>query len=824
MEKFNILLLDTKARNPNHYICIALRYALASLPNVAKVVHAEAFDAIKRAEEEQCNLFVAFDGEELDYPLCHKLAELCGASVLWVTEDPYEISKNQANAGIFDLVFTNDSGSVTFYGEKGRHLPLAGCDRLHYLPFIEDIGKLRYDVFFGGTAWPNRVELIADFLREDQAQQHKLKLALPSNEHLPAVNLPLPRSAINWRMSVLDFSRFANLSLATLVLPRVFSASGNKDFAETPPPRLFEAALAGTVQLVQSNLAQAKDYFVPGKEFLYFDDAKHLSSLLAQLKNNPVLRQEIALSAQARAHEAHLYKHRAAYLLGELEKCLAQKARQSLHAVTESARPAILMVTHNLLGMGHFGGVEVYLASLQDALKEKYDIYYYSPGEDAACSARLSKPNGEILEEFSFGRIWSPMLLACDERENAFGQILIKYGISLVHFHHLINHVPAMIEVARFRGAKVAFTFHDYYAVCKKFTLIDFRGNYCHPEKIPAAHCDICLGASSGIRPGGQASRRAFFDRVLNSVDFPIFNTEGARGVCASIFPSLAKNPNAKIIPVPSKKKDGKSERAKFKAGDTLNVAVLGNFTRYKGADVIARAMAYLRFANIVFYVFGRVDRDFELISDPKAFPNVRVVGEYSPGELPVQLDLCHVSLHVSIWPETYCLTLSEAWDAGLVPVVTDIGALGERVLDGVNGYKIQPQSEGELIRLLLQICDLPEMLDIDLMEAVELPISRLAPHLKALDDVYGLARPSGGAAPRSGTPLQSNIYYLNRPWNKLVWGESEHQPVMPVAIQSVLSPGIRPSYFVIAARYYQAHGLLRTLRRSIHFLKARMR
>ena len=824
MEKFNILLLDTKARNPNHYICIALRYALASLPNVAKVVHAEAFDAIKRAEDEQCNLFVAFDGEELDYPLCQKLAEFCGASVLWVTEDPYEISKNQANAGIFDLVFTNDSGSVAFYGEKGRHLPLAGCDSLHYLPFIEDIGKLRYDVFFGGTAWPNRVELIADFLREDQTQQHKLKLALPSNEHLPAVNLPLPRSAINWRMSVLDFSRFANLSLATLVLPRVFSASGNKDFAETPPPRLFEAALAGTVQLVQSNLVQAKDFFVPGKEFLYFDDAKHLSSLVTQLKQNPLQRQELALAAQRRAQEAHLYKHRAAYLLGELEKYLAQKIPQVRSGGSKAARPAILMVTHNLLGMGHFGGVEVYLASLQDALKEKYDIYYYSPGEDAASSARLSKASGEILEEFSFARTWSPMLLTCDERENVFGQILVKYGISLVHFHHLINHVPAMIEIARFRGAKVAFTFHDYYAICKKFTLIDFRGNYCHPEKIPSAHCDICLGASSGIRPGGQASRRAFFDRVLDSVDFPIFNTTGSQRLCASIFPSLAKNPNAKVIPVPSAKKEGGAKKARFKAGSTLNVAVLGNFTRYKGADVIAKAMAYLRFANIVFYVFGRVDRDFALISDQKGFPNVRVVGEYSPGELPAQLELCHVSLHTSIWPETYCLTLSEAWDAGLVPIVTDIGALGERVIDGVSGYKISPQSEGELIRLLLQMCDLPEMLDLSLAAPEELPISRLVPHVNALDEIYGAARSVGDLAPRRVDSLPSNIYYLNRPWNKLVWGEPENQPAMPVAIQSVLSPGVRPSYFSIAMRYYQAHGLLRTLRRSIHFLKARIR
>ena len=60
-----------------------------------------------------------------------------------------------------------------------------------------------------------------------------------------------------------------------------------------------------------------------------------------------------------------------------------------------------------------------------------------------------------------------------------------------------------------------------------------------------------------------------------------------------------------------------------------------------------------------------------------------------------------HVSMHNSIWPETYCLTLSEAWSAGLVPIVSDIGALGERVQDQINGYKFPPENIGKAVDIL---------------------------------------------------------------------------------------------------------------------------
>ena len=47
-----------------------------------------------------------------------------------------------------------------------------------------------------------------------------------------------------------------------------------------------------------------------------------------------------------------------------------------------------------------------------------------------------------------------------------------------------------------------------------------------------------------------------------------------------------------------------------------------------------------------------------------------------------------------SIWPETYCHTLSESWSCGVPVVSMDIGALGERIHANGGGFLISSNPE----------------------------------------------------------------------------------------------------------------------------------
>ncbi|MFL9928049.1 glycosyltransferase [Paraburkholderia sp. RL18-103-BIB-C] len=704
-DKFRILLFDTKYRNPNHYICLSILSALKRHARVELVAKADPLEAVAIATRNQCNLFIAFDGEELDAALCARLAAICGRAVLWVTEDPYELDLNLRHSRLFDLVFTNDSSSVHAYGDRGHHLPLAGATEFHSLEVLEADQPLRYQLFFAGTAWPNRSEFVRSILG-DMPADWKFKLALPSNPFLPPHRVPLPESVLSWRTSPVDFARFVNQSALTLLLPRVFSASGGREFAETPPPRLFEAALAGGVQLVHESLGEVAQSFTPSEEIVLFSSERDFLAKAKHLISDRVSRNMIAKAARRRALREHTYDNRVEIILAGAQS-IALKPTSSTNENVQ--RKTLLFVAHNVLHRGNFGGVEVYLERIRKALSTEWRILFYISGSNGRDrEAQLLDENYAEIQRLEFSQPYSAALLACPEREHAFRKILLEHNVDIAHFHHFIGHVPSMVHVAAHTGVPIAFTAHDYFPVCHEFNLLSFKNEFCGAPDVALSQCDVCLWQKHHIAPGSQAQRRMFWNNVLCHIDLLIFNTDGARLTYSQMYPSVRQHASAHVLPVPIL--DG-PVRSVQRTATPLKVALLGNVTHQKGGDVLCRALPLLRDAPVEFHVFGRVDGSYSHLADRKRFPNVVVHGQYAVDAPPRELLECDVSIHASVWPETYCLTLSEAWQLGLVPIVADIGALGERVRHLQNGIKIAPNQEGQLVDAVRQLIDEPQLI-----------------------------------------------------------------------------------------------------------------
>ncbi|HXL72167.1 MAG TPA: glycosyltransferase, partial [bacterium] len=208
----------------------------------------------------------------------------------------------------------------------------------------------------------------------------------------------------------------------------------------------------------------------------------------------------------------------------------------------------------------------------------------------------------------------------------------------------------------------------------------------------------------------------------------------------AKIYPSVAAHKHLEVLPVPTDPVSTPPTRNKSSEKRPLKVASLGNFLFYKGGDTIARVIPFFRECNIEFHIFGLITEQYEYLKNSAAFPFVRIHGVYQPGKLPEEINTCDVSLHLSTWPETYCMSLSEAWDRGLVPIVTDIGALGERVTDGVNGLKIRPDSEGDLEQAIRRLMETPGLLETLRKNIKSAPISRTDTHMAGLKKIYSQA------------------------------------------------------------------------------------
>ena len=109
-------------------------------------------------------------------------------------------------------------------------------------------------------------------------------------------------------------------------------------------------------------------------------------------------------------------------------------------------------------------------------------------------------------------------------------------------------------------------------------------------------------------------------------------------------------------------------------------VAVIGAIGINKGSELLLACArdALKRGLPIQYRVFGFAADDEAM----RRLPNVHVTGGYKRADLPrlIAENPCDVALFLSLWPETYCYALSDAYEAGLYPVALDFGAVGERI------------------------------------------------------------------------------------------------------------------------------------------------
>lgn len=694
MAPYAILLLDTEPLTRNAYITLAIADALRRDPRVARVVVADHGDALARFQAEGLDTFIAFGGARTHAPLLTRLAALADLSILWTTEDPYEVDNNVRFSTAFDIVFTNDRSVVEAYGGRAHHLPLAASPLFQDLPVLRDDARYRYDLLFIGTAWPNRVKSLNAILAK-APRALKVKLALPYNEFIGKPALDDPSLLADWRCGNADFARFANASRVVLTLPRAFSnASAVRASGTTPPPRLFETALAGGFQVMVSAEPETKDYYADGSEIRLCAGDDEALAAIAEALANPERRIAMAEAARTRTLAEHLYDHRVAQMLDVA--AATPSSRQS--PPTLRTRKTVLYLTHNRAGHRPGGGVEVYQEVLT-GLAPDYEVLFLFPvvtgGE---YELRLE---GKAVSETFAAAPATDSTLTDPGIEGIFEEILFRHAVDLVHVHHLI-HLPLSLPlIARACGVPVVYHLHDHYLISERFLLLDRNGRFNDVVANGRDECDAVLLDAEGHPPGSAARRDLFMTRVVDATDAFITSTPFTGAYLRGYYPEI---PAEKIVEIEMLTPGEAAPPVEAPRSDWLTVAVVGNFVAHKGAETVLTLIRLAQDYPIRFKLFGHVDQRYRArLAD---LPPDRVVqaGAYDQTNIVALLAGCDVSLHLSTWPETFVISLGEAWKAGLVPVVTDLGALGERVGDGVDGFVVPPDAPGAVMRRLLTL------------------------------------------------------------------------------------------------------------------------
>jgi len=663
-----LFVLNSKPADPNGYIFQALVRALRRQPELQlQVIEPDDLRQIPRDPLHQALL--VYGGEELHRIPQEHIQLPFGRRAIWFTEDPYEAKRNQQSAGLFHTVFSNDSGSLGGYS-TARHLPLATDPSLMPRRLNSKPRKL---LFFSGTAWPNRKTLLNTLLHH-WPDPEAFDLHLVAN---PVVEQQLGQQSLHHTLglqepiAISEFGLRAADSLCTLVVGRDFSGSGEHRYARSPGPRLFEAGITGSCQLVHSSeIPDMPAGLEEGEHYLRFSSTEQLLELLQQAQTNPGPFRAIGAAMASEIKARHTYDHRAA----ELVESLLRFSPEAAAATELSPRRRALFISHEQTKPGfQHGGAGLCLDQIVAAAPDDVDVRILCRSGDDGHSFTLLDRDGERVGGFRCRQKVNEFSLHHPELEGQIESLLKEWKPQLVHINHLLGFTPAVLPLARRAGARTLITLHDYYTICDSWNLLDNQHNFCGINQFFDERCQACCTSRrSQFRSVDPIRRRVAMAEALAHAQAVIVPSQAAEKQLRTVLPHL---PATQVIePIVEQ------SISQLKAGEGAELIVLipGNLAINKGYLDLRRIIQQTNDLGlpVQFRVLGRVETWIE--QELASMANVKLLGRYDSRSFTTKAAGADLALFLSPWPETYCITFDEWKRSGRACLYYAIGALAE--------------------------------------------------------------------------------------------------------------------------------------------------
>jgi len=402
-------------------------------------------------------------------------------------------------------------------------------------------------------------------------------------------------------------------------------------------------------------------------------------------------------------------------------------------------RPGVLHVLH-----GRKGGTESHVRHLLAAGKGRLRQYLLATFDDEWV---LEDANGERLVTYHLKH----------EQDELWGALLesmcATFNIQVCHVHHLAGCRLGLLEAFAALPVPYGFTVHDFYLACPTINLLGPDGDYCGAQ-IGLERCRQCLAAQPDFAGIDIAAWREAHRKFLERAAFVIAPSEWAGSTMKRYFP----RDDVAVIPHGSGHEGEVHE-------DTLcsvllmpddgkeNIGVLGAIGPVKGARRLEKLVQRTRERNLPlrWVVVGYLDRQFQAHQDKDKVLTVH--GHYDSRDVGALLDHYRIRMVAfpSAGPETYCYTLTEAWQAGRPALVPPIGALGERVTATGAGWLMEDwQGEDRILDQILAITK-PERGE-DMGRAIQaaraVPLFPLARMAEGTERMYGCLAQSGTLPP----------------------------------------------------------------------------
>lgn len=388
----------------------------------------------------------------------------------------------------------------------------------------------------------------------------------------------------------------------------------------------------------------------------------------------------------------------------------------------------IALVTHKF-PPNSFGGVESYTQTLAQSLVASghaVSVFYRDDGDgiEFRDGWQATRPFGvwRVGRRFAASTA-DPAHLFFDtflnsDIEASFVRFLSETRPDLVHFQHLMAlsvRLPVLVQRA---GIPMLLTLHDYWFRCANSQLLWPDGQLCR-GKLGGLNCVRC----ATVRPEWWVLRAMspLLALLFQCRDF--LARRAALKIGYFISPSRFLRDQYLAVGFPEKQfhvlENGldvahlRSFERKPAQDGVLRITFIGTLARHKGVHILVEAMRGLPPERIRLRVIG----------NPAMFPDYAArlsatadtantvfqppVPNALVGQVLAETDLLAIP---SLWYENSPVVIQEAYAAGVPVLASRLGALVEKVRDGVDGLLIRPGNAQAWRAAFEQLLEMPDL------------------------------------------------------------------------------------------------------------------
>lgn len=271
--------------------------------------------------------------------------------------------------------------------------------------------------------------------------------------------------------------------------------------------------------------------------------------------------------------------------------------------------------------------------------------------------------------------------------------LLEQLGIDVITINHLafnknnIDIIDKIINLKNITNAPLNLIIHDYYYICPTINLLNNNNTYCGVPA-DASVCNKCLKSyNRKCYSAEYVVRNKTYDitqwrslvvSLLDHANSIIVPSESVEKIFCKVYPGLQKKLQIKLHNLEYLLLiNNRITYTPFQNLSNLTVGIIGEINKHKGSNIVYEMIKIAKSKNIAiqWVIIGT-------IYPYKKHQNLLVTGKYSLDNLQNLINHYKPDLMIcpSIWPETFCYTVSEMMHFNLPLLSFNIGAQAQRV------------------------------------------------------------------------------------------------------------------------------------------------